>query len=122
MLRRIRIATDARLALFDRDVLLAYPETRDLANDLLVDLDRLSGTADQFDSLRVACGEVLERVRFPVSNITKVAFGGSDHRTAFATTARHLLSEEKLARQPLAGALFAFPVGVAGIPCPQVVD
>lgn len=62
MLHRIRIATDAKLTLFDRDVLLAYPETRDLANELLVDLDRLSGTADQFDSLRVACGEVLERV------------------------------------------------------------
>ena len=67
-------------------------------------------------------GEVLERVRFPVSNITKIAFGGSDLRTAFATTARHLLKEEQLARQPLAGALFAFPVGVAGIPCPPVVD
>ena len=67
-------------------------------------------------------GEVLERVRFPVSNITKIAFGGSDHRTAFATTARHLLNDEKLARQPLAGALFAFPVDVSGIPCPLVAD
>lgn len=62
MLRRTRIATDARLALFDRDVLLAHVETRDLANELLVDLDRLSGTPDQFDTLRVACGEVLGRV------------------------------------------------------------
>ena len=62
MLRRTRIATDARLALFDRDVLLAHAETRDLANELLVDLDRLSGTPDQFDTLRVACGEVLGRV------------------------------------------------------------
>ena len=29
------------------------------------------------------------RVRFPVANITKLAFGGDDLRTAYATTARH---------------------------------
>jgi len=67
-------------------------------------------------------GELLERVRFPVSNITKIAFGGPDYKTAFATTARHLLNEEQLARQPLAGALFAFPVGVAGLPSRPVAD
>lgn len=67
-------------------------------------------------------GELLERVRFPVTNITKIAFGGSDYKTAFATTARHLLNDEQLARQPLAGALFAFPVDVAGIPSRPVAD
>jgi D-xylonolactonase len=67
-------------------------------------------------------GELLERVRFPVSNITKIAFGGSDYKTAFATTARHLLGLEELARQPLAGALFAFSVGVPGVRCPSVAD
>jgi xylono-1,5-lactonase len=61
-------------------------------------------------------------VRFPVSNITKIAFGGPDYKTAFATTARHLLNEEQLAKQPLAGALFAFPVGVAGLPSRPVAD
>src|SRR5437868_1782126 len=39
-------------------------------------------------------GVLLERVRFPVSNITKIAFGGSDLGSAFATTARHLLSAD----------------------------
>ena len=85
-------------------------------------LDRLPGTTAVGHVRYSTAGEVLERVRFPVSNITKIAFGGSDHRTAFATTARHLLNDEKLVRQPLAGALFAFPVGVAGIPCPLVAD
>ena len=33
-------------------------------------------------------GELVESVRFPVANITKIAFGGEDLRTAFATTAR----------------------------------
>jgi hypothetical protein len=31
-------------------------------------------------------------VRFPVANITKVAFGGDDLRTAYATTARQKMS------------------------------
>jgi len=67
-------------------------------------------------------GELLERVRFPVSNITKIAFGGADLDTAFATTARHLLSEEQLATQPLAGSLFAFHPDVRGVPSPAIAD
>ena len=67
-------------------------------------------------------GELLERVRFPVSNITKIAFGGADLMTAFATTARHLLKPQQLDQQPLAGSLFAFGAGVPGIACPLVDD
>lgn len=65
-------------------------------------------------------GELVETVRFPVANITKIAFGGDDLRTAFATTARQLLSEEQIAKQPLIGALFEFRVNVPGVPCPLV--
>lgn len=65
-------------------------------------------------------GELLERVRFPVANITKMAFGGPDLRTAYATTARHLLEPEDVEAQPLAGALFEFRVDVPGIACPLV--
>jgi sugar lactone lactonase YvrE len=61
-------------------------------------------------------GELVRRVRFPVSNITKIAFGGPDLRTAFATTARQLLSPEGVAEQPLIGGLFEFSVDVPGIP------
>src|SRR5438309_1412272 len=63
-------------------------------------------------------GELLERVRFPVSNITKIAFGGPDMRSAFATTARHLLRPDAIEQQPLAGGLFRFEAGVAGVPSP----
>ncbi len=63
-------------------------------------------------------GELLERVRFPVSNITKLAFGGPNLRTAFATTARHLLKPDALETQPLAGGLFEFDAGVAGVASP----
>jgi D-xylonolactonase len=63
-------------------------------------------------------GELVDHVRFPVANITKIAFGGADLRTAFATTARQLLSADKIANQPLIGALFEFRVNVPGVPCP----
>lgn len=65
-------------------------------------------------------GELLERIRFPVSNVTKLAFGGEDLRTAYATTARQLLSAEDIAKQPEIGDLFEFRVDVPGVPCPLV--
>ncbi len=61
-------------------------------------------------------GELLEYVRFPVANITKIAFGGSDLKTAYATTAKLHLSAEQRREQPLAGALFSFRTDVAGLP------
>ena len=64
-------------------------------------------------------GKLIERVRFPVSNITKIAFGGEDLRTVYATTARHGIKPESRTEQPEAGALFAFEVDVAGIPSPR---
>jgi D-xylonolactonase len=65
-------------------------------------------------------GELVESVRFPVANITKIAFGDADLRTAYATTARQLLSADHIAKQPLIGALFEFRVNVPGVPCPLV--
>jgi len=64
-------------------------------------------------------GELLERVAFPVSNITKVAFGGDDYRTVFATTARQGIKPEAMGKQPEAGALFAFEVDVPGFASPR---
>jgi sugar lactone lactonase YvrE len=65
-------------------------------------------------------GELVERVRFPVANITKIAFGGSDLRTVYATTARQLLSTDDITKQPQIGDLFEFRVDVPGVPCPLV--
>lgn len=63
-------------------------------------------------------GDLLQSVRFPVANITKIAFGGDDLKTVFATTARQLLSADDIAKQPLIGSLFSFRVDVPGVPCP----
>nr|WP_314446222.1 SMP-30/gluconolactonase/LRE family protein [uncultured Sphingomonas sp.] len=67
-------------------------------------------------------GELLEVIDFPVANITKIAFGGADGRTLFATTARQMLSAEQLREQPQAGDLFALPSTVEGLPCYAVRD
>ena len=67
-------------------------------------------------------GQIIQQVRFPVANITKIAFGGPDLRTAFATTARQGMSAEALAQQPQAGDLFSFEVDVPGVPCPLIAD
>jgi len=60
-------------------------------------------------------GRLIATIPMPVANITKIAFGGSDLRTVYATTASKGLTEAQLAAQPLAGALFAFDAGVAGL-------
>ena len=65
-------------------------------------------------------GELVEQIRFPVSNITKMAFGGERLRTAFATSARQKLAADEIARQPLIGSLFEFRVTVPGVSCPLV--
>jgi sugar lactone lactonase YvrE len=61
-------------------------------------------------------GALIQTVRFPVANVTKIAFGGADLRTAYATTARKGLDDLALAAQPDAGDLFAFHVDIPGLP------
>lgn len=65
-------------------------------------------------------GDLVEVVRLPVANVTKVAFGGPDLRRVFVTTARKGLDEAALAAQPHAGDLFAFDGAVAGCPAGMV--
>lgn len=65
-------------------------------------------------------GELLEMVEFPVSAITKVAFGGPDLRTVYATTANKHLDATGRAAEPHAGDLFAFKVSVPGAPGHEV--
>jgi len=65
-------------------------------------------------------GDLAEMVAFPCANVSKLAFGGGDGRTLFATTARLGLSAEAKAAQPLAGGLFRFDVAVPGLPVVEV--
>jgi len=63
-----------------------------------------------------AAGRLAGSVPFPCTNITKLAFGGADLRTAYVTTAWKGLSPAQRAAQPLAGGLFAFRVDTPGQP------
>jgi sugar lactone lactonase YvrE len=60
-------------------------------------------------------GELLQRVAFPVANVTKIVFGGPGLTTVYATTATKGLDAAALAAQPLAGGLFRFETGVPGL-------
>jgi sugar lactone lactonase YvrE len=65
-------------------------------------------------------GELLQTIRFPVDAITKIAFGGPDLKTVYATTAaKHLTADDRI-DQPLAGNLFRFEVSVAGMPSYEI--
>jgi sugar lactone lactonase YvrE len=60
-------------------------------------------------------GKIDRVIGLPVQRPTMCAFGGKDFDTLFITTASYPLSKTALAKQPLAGALFAINVGVRGL-------
>lgn len=61
-------------------------------------------------------GKKIGQLDFPTTNITSVAFGGPNLDILYATSARHFLSEQDLASQPSAGALFQVTnVGARGL-------
>jgi sugar lactone lactonase YvrE len=60
-------------------------------------------------------GELLATVRLPCANVTKIAFGGPDLRTAYVTTAWKGLTQKERAAQPLAGDLFSFEAPAPGL-------
>jgi sugar lactone lactonase YvrE len=55
-------------------------------------------------------------IELPVTNPTSPVFGGPDLRTLYVTTARHKLTDEQLAAEPLAGAVLALEPQVRGLP------
>ena len=60
-------------------------------------------------------GKVERFLRLPVSQPSSVMFGGRDLDVLYVTTSRQKLSDEALAREPLAGALLALRVDVKGL-------
>ncbi len=108
---------DTRQTLTNRRVLIrverGYPDGTvvDAAGCLWVSL--FAGGAVQRYSPR---GELLQTVEFPCPNITKIAFGGADLRTAYATTAWKGMSAREREKYPLAGGLFTFSVDTPGLP------
>jgi L-arabinonolactonase len=60
-------------------------------------------------------GKIDRVIGLPVTQVNSLAFGGTDLRTLFVVTSKHLLNEGGLAAQPLAGDIFAIDPGVAGM-------
>ena len=61
-------------------------------------------------------GQILSEIQLPVSRVTSAAFGGENFDRLFITTASYLLSEQELAREPLAGSLFVLETDTQGFP------
>jgi sugar lactone lactonase YvrE len=61
-------------------------------------------------------GSIDRVVTLPVSRPTCPAFGGSDLKTLYITSARDGLSAAELEKEPLAGGVFALRVDVPGLP------
>lgn len=59
-------------------------------------------------------GALVATVPIPARDITKMAFGGGDLKTAYVTSAIKNMSQQDMAGLPQSGSLFAFPAPVAG--------
>jgi sugar lactone lactonase YvrE len=60
-------------------------------------------------------GKIDRVIGLPATQVNSLTFGGSELRTIFVVTSKHLLNEAALAAQPLAGDIFAIDAGVAGM-------
>ena len=60
-------------------------------------------------------GSLDREIVLPLTNPTCPAFGGEDLGTLYITTARHRLTEDQLAREPLAGAVLQLRTGDVGL-------
>ncbi len=59
-------------------------------------------------------GKLVAQIEMPARDITKMAFGGTDLRTAFVTTATKNMEQAAMERLPLSGSLLAFDAPVQG--------
>lgn len=60
-------------------------------------------------------GREVERVALPTPRVSSCAFGGTERKTLFVTTAMEGASEEEREADPMMGALFAVEIGVHGL-------
>ena len=123
-----------RVFVFDYDIETGSAWNRRLWVETDDSLGRPDGAAVDADgcywSARFAGGRVIRftpdgridrEIHLPVSQVTMCAFGGPDLRTLFITTAREGLDDTALAKEPLAGGLFAVDAGVQGLPEPRFI-
>jgi sugar lactone lactonase YvrE len=103
----------------NRRPFVVVPDAQGKPDGLAVDEQGFVWVAlwDGWSVARYAPDGRLDRlVSLPVPRPTSLAFGGTDLRTLFITSARVRLSAAQLAEAPLSGSVFALDAGVAGVP------
>jgi len=63
-------------------------------------------------------GTRVQRIALPCAAPTMPCFGGADMRTLYITSARHHVSEQRLADKPLSGRIFSLRMQAPGVPIP----
>jgi L-arabinonolactonase len=100
-------------AVFAQIVGEAYPDGADVdAEGRLWNAEWGSGRVTAYSP----DGSQFAQIDLPVSHVTCPAFGGADLNLLFVTSAREGLSDEQLAREPNAGDVFVYRLGVTGLP------
>jgi sugar lactone lactonase YvrE len=106
-------------AIANRRVFLELPAAEGVPDGATVDGEGCLWLA-QWDGWRLCRydpqGRLERVVRLPVQRPTCPMFGGADLATLYVTSARIGLDDAALAKQPLAGGIFALEPGVAGVP------
>ncbi|HUD32181.1 MAG TPA: SMP-30/gluconolactonase/LRE family protein [Variovorax sp.] len=131
--RTMYFADSLHYALYAHDY---APETGEMGPERLLAATRPPGFPDgsavdaegflwnaEFDAARLVRyapdGRIDRVIGMPVRRPTCCAFGGPGLTTLYVTTTSQKMTPEELAAQPLAGALLALDVGVAGVPEPR---
>ncbi len=63
-------------------------------------------------------GHVEREVQIPAANVTSIAFGGANLRTAYVTSSARAFGAAERTDDPLAGAVFAFEAPAPGVAVP----
>ena len=101
----------------NRRPFVEIPEDEGRPDGMTVDADGCLWVA-LWDGWAVArfdpSGKRVETIPMPVMRPTSCMYGGPDLSTMYVTSATMMLTEDQLAEQPLAGALFAIETGCRG--------
>ena len=105
----------------NKRVAVAIQSTEGFPDGMTIDTEGMLWVAHwggwQVSRWNPATGEKLASIKLPVAKITSCTFGGPQLTDLYISSARVGLSEQELAQQPLAGALFVVPnCGYQGLP------
>lgn len=94
----------------NRRAIISIPENEGFPDGMTIDNEGMLWIAHwggwQITRWNPQTGEKLTSFSLPVANVTSCTFGGNEFRDIYITTAKKGLTEEELAKQPLAGSLF----------------